>query len=105
MNKIDHLEITVSKYDPDIIGITESWCTPSVPDSELQLNTVITSYFATIYRDSDNKGGGVLLYVESKRKPQETKDQVWCTLFCLLTLVFAIVLRITLLLVLTRAID
>ena len=32
MNKFDHLEITASKYDPHIIGITES-----VPDSELQL--------------------------------------------------------------------
>ena len=35
-------------------------------------------------RDSGNKGGGVLLYVKSKLKPQETsftspfKDQVWC---------------------------
>ena len=41
MNKLDHLELLVYKYDPDIIGITESWCTPSVPDSELQLTIII----------------------------------------------------------------
>jgi len=34
--------------------------------------------------ETENKGGGVLLYVKSKLKPQETtftspfKDQVWC---------------------------
>lgn len=62
MNKIDHLELTVCKYDPDIIGITESWCTPSVSDSELQL---INYDLFRCDRDTDNKGGGVLLYVKS----------------------------------------
>jgi len=76
MNKFDHLEITASKYDPHIIGITES-----VPDSELRL---INCELFRHDRDSENKGGGVLLYVKSKLKPQETtftspfKDQVWC---------------------------
>lgn len=81
MNKIDHLELTVCKYDPDIIGITESWCTPSVSDSELQL---INYDLFRCDRDTDNKGGGVLLYVKSKLKPREIvfnspfKDQIWC---------------------------
>ena len=48
MNKFDHLEITASKYDPHIIGITES-----VPDSELQL---INCELFRHDRDSENKG-------------------------------------------------
>ena len=88
MNKFDHLEITASKYDPHIIGITES-----VPDSELRL---INCELFRHDRDSENKGGGVLLYVKSKLKPQETtftspfKDHVVKLLIC--TLEFAIVL-------------
>ena len=94
MNEFDHLEVTVNRCDPDITGITESWCTPSVPDTELQL---ISYELFRHDRDSENKGGGVLLYVKSKLKPQETtftspfKDQVWLKLpICIL--VFAIVL-------------
>ena len=47
-----NLELTVCKYDPDIIGITESWCTPSVSDSELQL---INYDLFRCDRDTDNK--------------------------------------------------
>ena len=103
MNKFDHFEVTVNRYDPDIIGITESWCTPSVPDTELQL---INYELFRHDRDSENKGGGVLLYVKSKLKPQETSftppfkvKYGVKSLICIL--VFAIILRTTLLLFLT----
>ena len=34
LNKIDLLKTTVVNLDPDIIGITESWCTAAVADEE-----------------------------------------------------------------------
>jgi len=54
--------------DVDIIGVTESWATPQVFDTEISL----CGY--QLFRDdrsSPNKGGGVLLYVREFLKPAE----------------------------------
>lgn len=70
MNKLDMFKLTVHKYNPDIIGITESWCTSVISDAELQL----TDYdLFRCDRKSDNRGGGVLLYVKSELKPIEVQ--------------------------------
>jgi len=71
----------VFKLDPDIIGITESWCTPAIANSELQLSGYDVF---RCDRQTDNKGGGVLLYVKSVLKPLELQlsspfqDHIWC---------------------------
>ena len=63
---MDLLRATVCTLDPDIIGITESWCTPAIADEEL---TVPDYEFFRCDRKADKKGGGVLLYVKSSLKP------------------------------------
>ena len=38
INKFDIFEATVASSDPDIIGVTESWSTGDILDSELMLS-------------------------------------------------------------------
>jgi len=35
VHKLDLLQATISAYEPDIIGITESWTSDKILDSEL----------------------------------------------------------------------
>ena len=79
MNKVDELHATVHIFDSDIIGICESWLTPDILDSEIQL-----AGYDLFRKDRINaKGSGVLLYIKSSLKPLEFqtvcpfKDQVW----------------------------
>ena len=81
MNKLDVLAAMVSDLKPDILGITESWATDSILDCELQL---AGCQMFRCDRQSEHRGGGVLLYVRSSLQPIEfhTKSQygehVWC---------------------------
>jgi len=83
MNKFDIFEAVVSVLDVDIIGVTESWASPQVLDTEISLNGY---QLFRCDRSSPNKGGGVLLYVRDSLKPAEycvhTKfnDTVFCQL-------------------------
>jgi len=62
MNKIDEFHATVSTLQPDIIGVTESWVTENVLDSELEL----TGYILFRHdRPVKKRGGGVLLYIKT----------------------------------------
>jgi len=63
---MDLLRATICSLDPDIIGITESWCTSAVTDDEL---TISDYELLRTDRNADNKGVGVLLYVKSSLKP------------------------------------
>jgi len=70
----------VSVLNIDVIGITESWLTPDIGDSEVQL-----AGYEMFRIDRDNtRGGGVLLYVKFSLLPSEYhtsvsfRDQVWC---------------------------
>ena len=38
MNKFDLFHSVVFSCNPDIIGVTETWCTSNILDSELQLS-------------------------------------------------------------------
>ena len=60
VNKLNDLHIMFDSENPDIVGITESWATKDISDSELSINGY------TIYRrDREHaKGGGVMLYVK-----------------------------------------
>jgi len=83
VNKIDMFKATVCNSQPDIIGITESWTTDKIFDSELHLDNYC------IFRCDrllGTRGGGVLLYVKESLHPVEfyTKtaygEHVWCTI-------------------------
>jgi len=81
INKFDIFEATVYTSGADIIGVTESWATPNILDSELSLPGY--QLFRSD-RCTDNRGGGVLLYVRESLHPVEYssavdfKDNVWC---------------------------
>ena len=81
VNKFDIFEAYVSSSVPDIIGVTESWSTPCIRDSELMLNGYD---MFRCDRPTNNMGGGVLLYVRSELKPVEYltrakyPEHVWC---------------------------
>jgi len=79
-SKLDDLHATVYSLEPDIIGITESWTTNNLLDSELNL----PGYdLFRCDRPNTCKGGGVLLYVRSVLQPTQFTpvskfpEQVW----------------------------
>ena len=59
---------TVCDLNPDIVGITESWTTNNVLDSELHLSGY---RLFRCDRNTENRGGGVLLYVRDSFKATE----------------------------------
>jgi len=81
LNKFDTFEAIVNVLDVDIIGVTESWATPQILDTEISL---CGYQLFRSDRNSPNKGGGVLLYVRESLKPAEFfvkaefNDNVWC---------------------------
>ena len=64
INKRDELELYVVEEKPDIIGITESWATESIADSELSIDG-----YTMLRNDriigAKLRGGGVLLYIKN----------------------------------------
>ena len=68
MNKLDELAVVVESHRPDIVGITETWATAEVLDSELSLEGYV------MFREERKhceaaRGGGVLLYVRESLSP------------------------------------
>jgi len=82
VQKMDYFRATVEAFSPDIIGITESWASSDISDSEISL-----SGYDMFRRDRpvDVRGGGVLLYVRSELNAVEFvpksrfPEQVWCS--------------------------
>ena len=79
---MDYLRAEVKVFDPDIIGITESWTNDKISDAEIQLEG-----FEVFWQDRlGNKGGGVLLYIRDPLMASSIKlenyfpEQVWCKL-------------------------
>lgn len=70
VNKLNDLLIMFDSENPDIVGITESWATKDISDSELNINGY------TIYRrDREHaKGGGVMLYVKDSLNTEVIND-------------------------------
>ena len=62
VNKFDQFEAYVCELNPDVIGVTETWATPLIADSELAL-----AGYDMFRQDRpvNREGGGVLLYVRS----------------------------------------
>ena len=59
LNKLSKLQALIAHSDYHLIGITESWCTDSVNDSELHLK----GYNLFRVDKKSGTGGGVLLYL------------------------------------------
>ena len=83
VNKFDDFSALVSDLNPDIIGVTESWTNADINDAEI----LLPGY--TLFRcdrPTDNKGGGVLLYVRSSLNPvcfipkSKYPEHIWCKL-------------------------
>ena len=81
LNKFDDFEAWIHDINPDIVGVTESWATPSISDSELALQ----SYdLFRCDRPVSREGGGVLLYVKQRLRAVKCElsskfpEQVWC---------------------------
>ena len=81
LNKFDDFEAWIHDIDPDIVGVTESWATPSISDSELTLQGY------DLFRQDRpvaREGGGVLLYVKHRLRAVQCEltskfpEQVWC---------------------------
>ena len=70
MNKMAALEASILEYDPDVIGITESWTTENHLQSELQLEGY-TGYRKYRMMCEWSKGGGVLIYMKKKNLHRE----------------------------------
>ena len=81
VNKVDLFKATVFDLQPNIIGVTESWVTDKIFDSELHLDNYRTF---RCDRQTGNRGGGVLLYIKDDLNPMEFHidteydEQVWC---------------------------
>ena len=79
--KMSELLTTVSALSPYVIGITESWGNSDISYHEFSICgfTMLRSD-----RESDHRGGGVVLFVKNEMHPVEVKmeskftDQVWC---------------------------
>ena len=58
--KLDELRHIAIKSKASVIGITETWLTDSVPDSEVQIPG-----YSLQRRDRNRNGGGVCVYINS----------------------------------------
>jgi len=83
IKKIDFLQTVARAFQPDIIGITESWANSDIADAEL----MVPGY--DLFRKDrpvNSRGGGVLLYVKSifhavEYHPRTAfPEHIWCTL-------------------------
>ena len=63
MNKLTSLESNVAEYNPDVIGITESWATEKDIQGLLELEGY-TCYRRDRMSDYSTKGGGLLMYMK-----------------------------------------
>ena len=72
----------VEDIDPHIIGITESWATPDIPEPELGM----TGYVMFRNYRLGRRGGAVILYIKESiqayeiklEKEAECEEAVWC---------------------------
>ena len=79
---MDYLKAEVKVFDPDIIGITESWTDDKISDAEIQIEG------CEMFRRDRliGKSGGILLYIRDSLVASAIKldnvfpEQVWCKL-------------------------
>ena len=81
LNKFGQFEAWIHELNPDVVGVTETWASPLVADSEIAL----TGYDMFRHdRPINREGGGVLLYVRSSLHAVQCElsvrfpEQTWC---------------------------
>ena len=62
--KLDNLTLLCKAHSPDIVCISESWLSPEILDSELQI-----SNYTLFRRDRNRHGGGFASYILSSLSP------------------------------------
>ena len=81
MNKLDEFVANVHAFNPDVVGVTESWANDDIDDIELSVDGY------TMFRKdrpTNRRGGGVLLYVKSELNAREYQPKTpypehkWC---------------------------
>ena len=70
-NKLEELQLCAAVEKPNILAITESWGKEEIVDGEISLPGY--TLFRKDRKDG-RKGGGVLLYVDSRLKVTERED-------------------------------
>ena len=81
-NKFDYLAAVAETYDPDVIGVSETWLQEHVNNAEISLKGY------EMYRNdrcNGRLGDGVLLYIKTDIQsvefwPTQFPEQVWCTI-------------------------
>ena len=82
INKFSEFQVFVDNHAPHLIAITESWCSNSISNAEINLGGY------TLYRHDriNSVGGGVLLYVHESLPAVmceslmscQIDDSLWC---------------------------
>lgn len=57
-NKIDELECTCNLNSADVVCVTETWLTDTIPDSAVSMNN-----YVLFRRDRPNHAGGIAAYI------------------------------------------
>ena len=61
LNKTDELSVLFSQYAPSIVCLTETWLTPEIPDSVVDMQG-----YAILWKDRlSGLGGGVAVYISN----------------------------------------
>lgn len=89
VNKLQDLELCIKDENYDIIGITETWLTDKILDSEICMED-----YTLLRRDrkypNKTRGGGVAIYIKNNLKVIERSDlteelfpeSIWCSIIC-----------------------
>ena len=85
-NKINEFHVTITNENPDIIGITETWCNTNNFNSEYNVNDNYTVLRKD--RQTNTTGGGVMLLIKKNLSVTEANypeedigtESLWCTI-------------------------
>ena len=85
-NKINEFHVTITNENPDIIGITETWCNTNNFNSEYNVNDNYTVLRKD--RQTNTTGGEVMLLIKKNLSVTETNypeedigtESLWCTI-------------------------
>ena len=88
VNKYSELELMLTSENPDLVGITETWLTGEIQDTELNF-----SGYGLFRNDRNNdtktRGGGVALLIKNELLPSimtecsnTFEEIIWCNIYC-----------------------
>ena len=83
-SKINDLEILVSDHEPDLILVTESWCSNNISNSEISIDNYFIEPSLRLDRTDtlNGIGGGLLVYVRNGLKVLPIDNQSTFNQYC-----------------------